>query len=301
MMPLINGFLFNFLIKLRMQKIISLISVLTIFSTISIHAQQDRKQTNQSNADFKLISASNNSVEIEYTPDYISDTDFRNAVHNPTEFGKPDLGSRNFAIVTPSGSKNRIEILDMQYKDVPNISVRPVPIPKKSTDNLEALYEYKADDKIYGQNTFYPGTSAEFMQDGMFRDKHAGIAKINTVQYNPLSKTARKLIYIKFRIVFGDNPVYSQKKLSAAELDFLNGMFINWESSIRWTSIEYNNLKINFQNSVLSSGDIYKIEIKESGFYKLDKNYFAQNGINVTNIDPRTIKIYGNGGSELPT
>ena len=283
-----------------MQKIISLISVLTIFSSISIFAQQDRKQANNSIADYKLISASNNSVEIEYIPEYINDTEFKNAVHNSMDYGKPDLGSRNFPIVTPAASNNRIEILDLQYKDSPNITVRPVPVPKKSNNKLEASYEYKTDEKIYGQNFMYPGNSAEFLQDGMFRDKHVGIAKINTVQYNPLSKTVRKITYIRFRVVFGENPVYSQRKFSHAELEFINGLFTNWESSIKWTSKEYTNIKPKFQNSILSSGDFYKIEIKENGFYKLDKNYFAQNGINVANIDPRTIKIYGNGGSELP-
>jgi hypothetical protein len=283
-----------------MQKIISLITVFTIISSISIFAQQDQKHGNNSNYDYKLISASNNSVEIEYIPEYIDETEFKNAVHNSINYGKPDLGSRNFPIVTPSGSNNRIEILDMQYKDVPNITVKPVPVPKKTNNKLEVAFEYKTDDKIYGLNFLFPRNTAEFVQDGMFRDKHVGIAKINAVQFNPLSKTIRKITYLRFRVVFGENPLFSQKKLSNAELDFINGLFINWESSIKWTSKEYYNINPKFQNSVLASGDIYRIEIKENGFYKLDKNYFAQNGINVANIDPRTIKIYGNGGSELP-
>lgn len=54
------------------------------------------------------------------------------------------------------------------------------------------------------------------------------------------------------------------------------------------------------ENSVLASGDFYKIEVKESGIYKLDKNLLQTNSINLSNIDPRTIKIYGNGGAELP-
>ncbi|MEZ4927746.1 MAG: type IX secretion system sortase PorU [Saprospiraceae bacterium] len=55
-------------------------------------------------------------------------------------------------------------------------------------------------------------------------------------------------------------------------------------------------------NSVLSTGEIYKFGVSESGMYKLDYNYLKNTlGIsNLDNIDPRTIRLYGNGGKMLP-
>lgn len=53
-------------------------------------------------------------------------------------------------------------------------------------------------------------------------------------------------------------------------------------------------------NSVLSSGTWYKIKVPKSGVYKLDRNFFQQNGINISNINPKNIRIYGNGGKMLP-
>ena len=50
--------------------------------------------------------------------------------------------------------------------------------------------------------------------------------------------------------------------------------------------------------SVLKSGNWYKIRVKKSGVFRLDKAFFQQNNI-PTNVDPRTIKIYGNGGKML--
>lgn len=50
--------------------------------------------------------------------------------------------------------------------------------------------------------------------------------------------------------------------------------------------------------SVLKSGDWYKIKVKKSGVFKLDKNFFRQNNI-PTNFNPKTLKIYGNGGRML--
>lgn len=53
-------------------------------------------------------------------------------------------------------------------------------------------------------------------------------------------------------------------------------------------------------NSVFSSGDFYKLEVKETAIYKLDKTYLRNAGINIDNINPKTIKIFGNDGTEIP-
>ena len=53
--------------------------------------------------------------------------------------------------------------------------------------------------------------------------------------------------------------------------------------------------------SVLSDGDIYKFSVSETGVYKLGYGFLKNEmGINVDNIDPRTIKLFGNGGGVLP-
>ena len=53
-------------------------------------------------------------------------------------------------------------------------------------------------------------------------------------------------------------------------------------------------------NSVLSSGDWYKIKLGNDGLYKIDANFLSDIGVNVSEINPRNIQIYGNGGSMLP-
>ncbi|WP_020538678.1 type IX secretion system sortase PorU [Lewinella cohaerens] len=55
-------------------------------------------------------------------------------------------------------------------------------------------------------------------------------------------------------------------------------------------------------NSVLSDGDVYKIAIPTTGVYKLSYGFLKDElGIsNLDNIDPRSIKVYGNGGGLVP-
>lgn len=53
-------------------------------------------------------------------------------------------------------------------------------------------------------------------------------------------------------------------------------------------------------SSVLSSGYWYKVAIQTDGIYKFDKNALSSMGFNVNELDPRKIKVYGNGGGMLP-
>jgi len=62
------------------------------------------------------------------------------------------------------------------------------------------------------------------------------------------------------------------------------------------TNSEFNQIS----NSVLATGEWYRFYVLQSGVYILNKNFFAQLGINPNVVDPRKIKIYGNGGRMIP-
>lgn len=52
--------------------------------------------------------------------------------------------------------------------------------------------------------------------------------------------------------------------------------------------------------SVLRSGDWFKLAIEKEGVYKLDYNFLSKAGINPDKIDPKKIRIFGNEGGMLP-
>lgn len=52
--------------------------------------------------------------------------------------------------------------------------------------------------------------------------------------------------------------------------------------------------------SVLSSGKWYKVGVTKDGVYKIDKTFLTSLGIDVASINPRNIKVYGNGGKLMP-
>ncbi|UPT69543.1 MAG: type IX secretion system sortase PorU [Flavobacterium sp. JAD_PAG50586_2] len=59
------------------------------------------------------------------------------------------------------------------------------------------------------------------------------------------------------------------------------------------------NNTMSIENSVLSSGNWYRFYVQKSGVYKITKSFLSSLGLQ-TNVDPRKIKIYGNGGRMLP-
>ncbi|MGX9987093.1 type IX secretion system sortase PorU [Soonwooa purpurea] len=50
----------------------------------------------------------------------------------------------------------------------------------------------------------------------------------------------------------------------------------------------------------LKSGTFYKIKVDKSGVFKISKKFLQDNGINVSGINPKNFRVYGNGGLMLP-
>lgn len=75
---------------------------------------------------------------------------------------------------------------------------------------------------------------------------------------------------------------------------------LTFSYSINQTSrISNQNTISSIQNSVLASGNWFRFYVKKSGIYKISKSFLRELGFDV-NVDPRKIKIYGNGGRMLP-
>ena len=53
-------------------------------------------------------------------------------------------------------------------------------------------------------------------------------------------------------------------------------------------------------NSILATGDWYQFYVEKSGVYKISKSFLQQLGLNVSSVNPKKIKLYGNGGKMLP-
>lgn len=53
-------------------------------------------------------------------------------------------------------------------------------------------------------------------------------------------------------------------------------------------------------SSVLHTGEWFRFFVDTTGVFKLSKNFLQRLGVKVNDVDPRTIKLFGNGGGMIP-
>jgi hypothetical protein len=258
-----------------------------------------------SQSDLKIISSDFNSIVVEYTPYYIDTSivkiggiDFRNAeillgtISNADDWGSPSISERRISVGVPSEFGNTIEILSSMYKE---ISGKLLPIPYPVFDTLSVSNEYKQNENYYSyQSTEDLVTFGEF---GLVRDVGSQTINILPVKYDALQNKIKLYKKIIFKINFSSPGITSNKPAD----DILDGALINYEVAKYWNnqSADKRQNKVTVNNSVLATGEWVKFETPEEGIYRISKSDLPLYGIDPNSVDPRTIKIYNNGGKVL--
>lgn len=261
-----------------------------------------KNETKESFPDFRILNSNSSFIELEFVPQYHGDNDFANSVSSVLTPGEPDLKMRTFPVFFPNESSYKVEVVDSKYEDVTGAKINPVPTLKPSKDKKDGVArEYIRDEKFYGNNFFYPGPTAKAVFTGALRNKYFGYINLYPCQYNPVTAILRKFTYIRVRLIFTGSPVILNKSLSFEERMFFRNAALNFQAAETWSTREFNHVNdLPVVNSIFASGIFCRIEVKESGMYKLDKNFLQSAGMNLSSVDPRTIKIYGNDGKEVP-
>lgn len=90
------------------------------------------------------------------------------------------------------------------------------------------------------------------------------------------------------------------RKNASDQIEELVDFEIKWEI-LNSSSPAARGAAYNFTtSSVMASGNWYKLGVTQTGMYKLSKSFLSNMGLNVNNLDPAKIRVYGNGGKMLP-
>ncbi|WP_372937024.1 type IX secretion system sortase PorU [Seonamhaeicola sp.] len=122
------------------------------------------------------------------------------------------------------------------------------------------------------------------------------ISKIpNTLEYSLKNSFGRDNQYAFFQIT----PIIkdtngSFKKVTSFQISYNNS---NNAKTLQNRKLLNSNA---ISNSALSSGQWYRFYVDTTGVFKLSKNFLQRLGVSVNSVDPRTIKLYGNGGNMIP-
>ncbi len=209
--------------------------------------------------------------------------------------GGPDLRYRYIPLAFPGENGNSVRVIASEYEDIPNAVVVPVPTLRRNEKSPGSLV-FEADPVRYGSGRFLPGPLAELAPVGKVRRMLLGGVRIMPVQFNPAARTIRKYTRVVVEVTFGPQ---SATLLSGGADALLKDVPVNYAAARTWGGRSLARVQAPVP-SVLASGEWYRLAVTAEGMYRLNASYLSSLGINVGAVDPRTIRIFGNGGRELP-
>ncbi|HEY7750906.1 MAG TPA: C25 family peptidase propeptide domain-containing protein, partial [Ignavibacteriaceae bacterium] len=256
-----------------------------------------------SKGDFRILSSNSSSILIEYKPVYL-DTSFvpiDNEVFRRIEInngfsneditsGFPDIPECRINLGVPSEFGNTVTVISSAFVEKEG-KLLPVPEPVKNGNMMTMNYKVNPD---YYKYNDYPDLVA-FGDFGILRGLNTQTIRILPVKFNPSTNKIRLYTYILFQINY--SPVGSN--LITIEDELLENSVVNYDVAKSWMK-DRKKLAKGIQNSVLANGQWIRFEAPTEGMYKIDRALLQTFGINPAGLDPRTIKIYNNGGKVLP-
>jgi hypothetical protein len=251
--------------------------------------------------DFRILASNQNSIIIEYTPQFIdtsirkiNEQEFRNValasgyVDESNRWGTPEVPERRLVVGVPSEFGNSIKVLSSTYKV---LSGKIMPIASYEKENfLDALkYEISSE---YNNYIDFPEL-ASFGDYGIARGLGVQDIRLFPVKFDVNTNTIKMYSKIVIQIDYAGAQFSGRK----TEDELLKFSIINYDAAKYWVKDQKRLSKIN--NSILANGQWVKFEAQAEGIYKIDRAMFESFGFNISVIDPRTIKIYNNGGKQL--
>lgn len=249
--------------------------------------------------DLRIVSSDNSAIVIEYIPQY-ADTSLisKNGVqYRSVQLSNGSLSTEMDAINSPLPYRlinigvpaeygNIIQILSTQFSKIKGkmeFNSRPENGFEPGTENFQV------------QTAAIDQELVTFDEYGLSRDLQIQTIRINPVKYNPDNSEITLYSKIVFRISFGS----VSKNFSQVEDTRLKNSVVNFKEASNWGA-GYKSLRKTENNSVLATGTWYKFEAPEEGIYRINRSQMSSLGIDPAQVNPKTIKLFNNGGAILP-
>jgi len=194
----------------------------------------------------------------------------------PETFDMPGIGSKKFL-------KFNYAQYDIQNHLLP-IYAEKISVPEGIMD---------AEIKI--ENVMYEPLSEEekSAMNSYDQNQKSGIGNDISIKKNIACHKKKTFLQIEF-VPIRKNPTSGNfEKLVSFSLSVSPEISVAIQSQI-------NPQKISAANSVLAAGNWYKVGVLYDGIHRMDYNFLKNLGIDPEVISPQDIKVYGNGGGQLP-
>ncbi|MEW6511389.1 MAG: type IX secretion system sortase PorU [Bacteroidota bacterium] len=274
---------------------------------ICLTVSASRADVPASDEDIVVLRSDAQSVLIEYRPQYTASRTIEQGGRkfliqefagmtgqSPAQSpGSPDIRSRAIPLAFPTSKGNVLRVVAADFEELRGAPIAPVPLIRMP-GGLADSPAFEPDPQWYGERSFLPAAVAELSPVGRVRELLLGSVRIYPLQCNPSAGIVRRYSRIVVEVVFG--PPEPLPRVTEQQ-SLLSWVPLNYASARLWGGLARSAAAPS--PGVLAAGDWYRLTVTDDGMYRLDANYFAAIGVNLSTLDPRTIKVYGNGGKEL--
>ncbi|MDX9758931.1 MAG: type IX secretion system sortase PorU [Bacteroidota bacterium] len=252
-----------------------------------------------------VLHSSNTEIVLEYRPLFRVESigahgvvyDFAHASsRNGAHAGSPDLRRRIELLGLPTATGNTVTIEAMDYREISDVHIAPIA-------GLRSGLPMLARGAAYRGTEFLPVSIVTLENIGISRDRVVGELVFAPVQWNPSTQVARVHDRIVVRVTYGTDPGHGASRGAdqGSGSETPNLRLLNAAAAAGWPSAVPPVFGKNTNAITLASGSWYRVDVTQTGVYRLTRQWFTDNGIDVAAIDPRTLRMFGNGGRERPT
>lgn len=192
-------------------------------------------------------------------------------------------------ISIPFNSKPHFEVVAYDINKLNN----SIPSLNPSLEKLNDSTLIQKENKIYTlQKEIKSKNIVDILGYGWYKGNYSAVVQVNTHDFDPNEMSIIERRNIKIKVKLENSINYSDAKVNDDNLivnQFTNQNFIKNNFFLSDTTGSWINYNLKY----------IKIGTWEDGIYKIDKKYFDNAGINISNIIPKTLRLF-ESGKEIP-
>ncbi len=207
----------------------------------------------------------------------------------------PMIPCRVLVVGVPPDGDVQVSMTASESDQIEGIRLLPVPHLQRENDLPQETYVEGA---IYGQPGTVPGRPFDVEQPTFWGDQRIIRIRVYPVQFDALNR--RVILHTKmvFRVEFGSPPRESFTPRRRPNETVYRNALVNYSQARTWRFPLGRSMKK--VRSRFRTGLIYKLPVNQEGVYSISGSFLTGQGIDIGSIQPSTMKMYNNGGRELP-
>ena len=220
--------------------------------------------------------------------------------------GWPSVPAQRVLVGIPLDVEVQVRVVEFTSSVKEGYRVAPAPRSEAVGVDGErfAVERYVRDEAAYQQDRFWPEASVIGEKPSFLRDQRVVELVFYPVRFNPVRgeilRCERMLVDVIFRRGADKSPVRNPKFniQNFQEERFYRGIIVNYEGAREWRRMR--RAKKVAAARPFASGTWVKIKVLDDGMVRVTGADLLEAGVDLSGVDPKTIRIYYGGGQMLP-